>query len=797
MKMANEQLKYVVQGITLALIVYIASSSTVPLLFHDAYAQAPGLFSVTVIAPGGGNVARRQYASIITSNLISLGVDAKLFYVTFPALVNRLFFANAPQGSVFEKGGYDMGFVGWGYTSPVPDFRSNFDGRKEYLAPDGNNYALYNSAELNAVWDELYRTTDLAKQRTFVYKAQEIIFRDKPYNYVYSSLDIVARDQKWSAWGGKDVYSAVTFPDVQQWSGGNELTFAESSNVFPGQTLNPAQTSSSNSFYALYIYGAIMYAAAGLQDIDGRDLTFYPALATNIQTSANGLDWTITIRKGALWQSGVEITADDFVWTRWALLNPKTASTGLGNDVQYLGNVVDFKFLDNTTATLDNREKPTDKIERGSWTTVDRYTFKFHMPDIYAFTGQTYAAFSPLPKHILEKFKPETWDTIPYSTASGKATYTWDTAKYGGTGSYSAVGPVGAGPYYMDSFDFTRNLATMKKFKQFWNATGLERMGRFSVETFKVVWIGSKDAAIAALRNKEVDVLENNYQLARDVPTLTQMGANVLKRASLGWQEQGFNLKHPVFGTGVDTPLGKSNPSMAAEAARHVRKAVSHLIPREQIVTELLAGAAAPLATFVGPGWGALNNPTLKPDAFDLSMAASELRAAGYNPQLGPAPAKIALSGNPILGSGTVALGGTGRVAREMLLVQQSTDQQTWTTIAALVTGNNSKYELSVSAPPAFGTVYYRTNFTGYVVNETLAQRPLTPALVNQYIRTRATIDRRQLLPSSLEGPVASTSATNDALVVVVPIIVIIVAAALVFRMRKKKTAAPTTSPTT
>ncbi len=795
--MGNERLKYVVQGVTIALLIYVASSGVVPLLFEPVYAQAAPLFSVTLIAPGGGNVVRRQYASIITSNLISLGVDAKLFYVTFPALLNRILFAGGqPQGALFDKGGFDIGFVGFGPTSPVPDFRGNFDGRKDYLAPSGDNYALYNSEELNKLFDELYRSLDTQKQIELTRKMQEIIFRDKPYNYVYSGADIIARDQKWTAWGGKDVYSTLTFPDVQQWAGGTDLTFAESSNVFPGNTLNPAQTSSSNTFYALYIYGA-MFAASGLQDLDARDLSFYPALATNIQFSPNGLDWTITIRKGALWQSGVEVTADDFVWTRWALLNPKTGSVGLGSDIQYLGNVVDFKFLDNSTKTIDNREKPTDVIERGSWSVVDRYTFKFHMPDVYAFTKLTYAAFSPLPKHILEKFAPETWDTIPYSTASGPATYTWDTAKYGGSGSYKAVGPVGAGPYYMESFDFTRNLATMKKFKQFWNATGLEKLGRFTVETFKVVWINSKDAAIAALRNGEVNVLENNYSFARDKPTLQQMGVNVLQRAGLGWQEQSFNLRHPVFGTGVLTPLGSSNPSMAAEAARHVRKAISHLIPRDLIVNDLLAGAAVPLATSVGPGWGVWNNPNLKPDAFDLNMAAAELRAAGYNPQLGPAPAKIAFSGNPILGSGTVVVAGKARVAREMILIQQSSDAKAWTTIAAVVSANNTRYELSVSAPPAFGTVYYRTNFTGYVVNETLAQRPITPALVSQYIRTRAVIDRRQLLPTDVTDAIAVSSGTNDALAVAVPVVVVLLAAGLVFRMRKKKTAPTTATPST
>ena len=52
--------------------------------------------------------------------------------------------------------------------------------------------------------------------------------------------------------------------------------------------------------------------------------------------------------------------------------------------------------------------------------------------------------------------------------------------------------------------------------------------------------------------------------------------------------------EHPVFGTGVDTPLGKQDPSRAAEAAAYIRKAISHAMPREQIVKEIAAGYGKP-----------------------------------------------------------------------------------------------------------------------------------------------------------------------------------------------------------
>jgi ABC-type transport system substrate-binding protein len=787
MKMSSKALKYVIQGISLALLIYVASSSVVPLLFTNAYAQNATLFSVTIIAPTGGNTVRRQYASIITSNLLAMGIDAKLFYVNFDQLVNREFFVNAPAGSSFDQGGYDIGFIGWGFTSPVPDFRSNLDGRPAYLAPAGNNYALYNNDTMNKLFDQLYTSTDPQKQVQLTHDMQKYVFYDKPYNYVYEVIDVVPRDQKWTDYGSKDIYNVVTFPDVQHWSGGNSLTFAEAGNVFPGNTLNPAQTTSSNSFYALYIYGAICFAGAGLQEIDSRNLQFYPSLATSIDASTDGLDWTIKIRQGALFQSGVEVTADDFVWTQWAITNPNTASVGLGSNIQYLGNVVDFTFLNGTTATVDNRAKPDETVRKGSWTAVDKYTFKFHLPDVYAFTRQVYAAFSPLPKHILEKFPSSTWDSLPFSTASGPATYTWDTSKYGGSGSYTAVGPVGAGPYYLQSFDFTSNIATLKKFPQYWNASGLQALGQFTVDTYKVVWIGSKDSALAALKNGEVNVLDNNYQLASDKATLQQMGVNIISAAELGWQEQAFNMMSPIFGTGVDTPLGKSNPSQAYEAARHIRTAISHLIPRDQIVNQLLQGSAYPLATLVGPGWGVWYNPDIKPDTYDIQAAAAEMRAAGYTINVSPPP-QIALAGAPMFGGSVVITGTSGRVADEMVIIDQSTDGgTTWSPVAAAVTGNDTKYQVSnVPGPSAFGSVMYRANFTGYVLAPENATKPITPELVNEYINTGQYFER-QLLPQLVTEPITASSQLPIVVGAIVVVIIAIAAIAFVLRSRRKK----------
>jgi ABC-type transport system substrate-binding protein len=796
--MSDKSAKYIVQGIAMALLIYVIASSAVPSLFTTAYAQGPGLFSVTLIAPTGGNTVRRQYSSIITSNMISLGIDAKLFYVNFDQLSNRLFAATAPAGSSFSQGGYDIGFIGWGYTAFVPDFRANFDGRPAYLPPSGSNYAYYNNPQVNAIFDKLYSSTDPATQVQLTHQFQEIVFNDAPYNYIYETIDPVPRAAKFTAWGDPNVYSEVTFPDVQHWAGSDSLTMAEGSNIFPGNTLNPANTASSNSFYAAYVWFQIM--GGYLQEPDPRTSSYIMGTAKSITPSADGLTWTVDIKPGVTFQDGVEVTADDFVYTQYALTNPDTASVGLGSNVQYLGSKVTFTFL-NGTSRIDDNTGPQVPETDGSWKAISKYEFQFHIPQIYAFTSTVYCAFSPLPMHIMENFPFASWDSAPFSTASAPYTYKWDATRYGGSGSYTAVGPVGAGPYYLQNYDFTNNIATLVKYPGYWNATGLQALGQFTVNTYKVQWIGSKDAAIAALKNGQVDLLDYNYALAKDKPTLQQIpNINIITATELGWQEMGFNMNNPVFGTGVDTPLGKSNPSQAGEAARLIRKAISHLIPRDLIVSQLLAGSAYPLATFLGPGWGQWYDPTLKPDSYDVNAAATLLQQAGYTVKVGPPPAPIAYAGSPMLGTGSVTITGRAPVANVLVMIQQSADGgNTWTNFAPTISDNASNYQLAAPAPPAFGTTWYRANFTGIVPD-----LPFVQAIQNgtmkldidqfQALTSNKTdwLNHRQLLPQTMTDPIAVSSTSTDAMVLGVVIIVIIaLVGAVVWRSRKKP--APTT----
>jgi hypothetical protein len=196
-----------------------------------------------------------------------------------------------------------------------------------------------------------------------------------------------------------------------------------------------------------------------------------------------------------------------------------------------------------------------------------------------------------------------------------------------------------------------------------------------------------------------------------------------------------------------------------------------------------MAGSALPVATCVVPSFGPFHNPNLKADAYDPNKAVQELQAAGYSVSITP-PAKIQAVGTPILGQAVKVKGYTA-VSGMIVVVEQSSDQQTWTPVGAAAADLSGNYEAAVPGPPAFGSVWYRADFTGYALNETLAGTSFSADQAKAYIDGGATVGDRQLVPESFTDPIAISSVTNDAAVVLVVVIVLILIAVLAMRRRK------------
>jgi ABC-type transport system substrate-binding protein len=707
-------------GAAIALAIYITLFSSIAgVASTSAYAQSTAYFSITLIAPTS-NAARRQYASIIAGSLASVGIDAKVFYVTFSELDTRMFFLGAynadgsinwaQTGTDFAHGGYDAGFIGWGATGLSPDSSfSNFLGDYSDWAPAGNNYYFYNSSAANTLMHGVYSTANMTLQQQDIWNLQAQILQDTPQITIYYNEWIIARDPALAVYGNNTVFNNVGFPsDVQHMSGKSTLNFAEAGNVFPDNNLNPLPTTTSNSFYALFIYAPVF---EGLQELNSITSSYYLALANSISSTPDGLNWTVNFKPNNF-QDGVPVTSDDYVFTFQSLFDPNGGYVGQGTMLAQLGTKGEFTYLNGTTVTDD--QTPAGQAP-ATWyvTAIDKNTFSLDVPAVYAFMNMTWMTISPLPKHYFEQFAISTWNSLPYVEATGY-TETWDKTVYGGNGSCHFVGPFGNGPYVLTNYDFTSNTANEVAWEGYWNATGLENIGQFTVKNYNVVWISGADAAVAAYKSGEVNQLDTNYALNSYVSTLQGIGANVIMGPELGYQEMGFNLMNPIWGTGTGTPAG------TAAAAAAVRKAISYLVPRQLIVTSLLNGLGTPGITPWAPAYGFWFNPNLQMDPYDPTKAVAELALAGYSggsAVIPPTPPAIVaqtylVAGNPVEVSGVLTDPTSGATINGSLITLQasydysaSTGTGTWTDVAETTTGAGGVYAVWFT-PTQPGTVY-------------------------------------------------------------------------------------------
>jgi ABC-type transport system substrate-binding protein len=181
----------------------------------------------------------------------------------------------------------------------------------------------------------------------------------------------------------------------------------------------------------------------------------------------------------------------------------------------------------------------------------------------------------------------------------------------------------------------------MTKNDNYWGKSDLEAAGKFGIKTFIVQQIEDSDPAIAALKSGDVDVLDSQYSLTTKLASIEKPWGDYVSYDAFGVQELGFNMQNPVFGTGVDTPLGKKEPARAAEAARYVREAMSHLIDRDTIISTILAGYGTPGVTTPITRVTAGFDTSLNAYSYDVTLAKSLLAAAGYDTGVAPPAADI------------------------------------------------------------------------------------------------------------------------------------------------------------
>ena len=583
------------KALIFCLLLLLSTFSLPAIMFVQS--QEP-LFQITLIVPGP-NPSRKAWAEVVENSLDNAGIDADRIELDWGTVYDRVLEPNASTvGLVYDDGGYDALFVGYALgIDPNP-----FDMYDSALTPPGQNYYLWNNPENDRLGRLIKETVDEPTRLEYVKQWQQLTLNEQPSATILYTQEVVAYDPTALMPEPFQTLHYPVWPGVEKWKLNPSTTQTEIVLAQTGPTaeFNPWLTT---SYYDLTVWGAVFDGLTEREDTVEKKMV--PALATSWSVASDQQTWTVNLRQGVMWHDGVEFTADDVKFTYEKVMDEELASPGGPILTDVIGSTDNIKVL-------------------------DKYTVEFDLPKPYAYFVESILARTGygmmIPKHVLESVPVADWKAHPFNTAAGSYT----------VGSYTAYGPIGTGPYVYAAYDPSTFANILTKNEEYWNKATLENAGTFGIEIFYVQFIEESDPAISALKAGDVDVLDSQYHLETKISSIEQPWGDNVHYDAYGVQELGFNMKHPVFGTGVDTPLGHQDPSRAAEAARYVRQAMSHLIPRQDIIATITngfgtLGVTTPI-TRVTAGF----DTSLTPYSYDVTLAKSLLAAAGYETGVAP-----------------------------------------------------------------------------------------------------------------------------------------------------------------
>jgi ABC-type transport system substrate-binding protein len=560
-----------------------AAALAAPAVIRSARA-APPFFKLYMMIPNN-QPARMIWGTLAAQQMSKLGIDVISSYVDFPTIASR---RAKGSGKTHPDGGWDAYLERYYYNSitPLPNslFRSNL------TPPNGPNFYYVNDPVLDKTLDDYAGAIDPAVRLAAIKAFEKRWYDTEPMTILFYPEDAIAVNPKLTGLNGT-TFNPVFYPQPEKWSiaGATDATAAFASWPQPS-SLIPMYTI---GYYESNIFGPVYNCLLEYDSWETKKLV--PGLAESVTSSADGKHHVIKLRPGVTWHSGEPFTASDVKFTWDMAMNKAYASMLQSNLASTFGSTDAYKVTGPLEITVD----------------LPKYSILFHELIL--------SVVAIMPEHAYKDIKPEALRGHVASTWLGSYTVNTSDGK-----SYTAHGGIGTGPWIPVGYDASRKAYKYVRNEKYWKPMP------GNVKIFYVVNINGTDAVLSALKSGDIDAHDPMYDIGSLLSTIDPAWGKVARFDSFKWQHICYNLRHPVFGTGVETPLGKQDPSRAFEAAVAIRKAISYAMPRDQIVQEIAAGLGHP-GTAAMP-WSApeYDHDLLKPIPLDMDQARSWMTKAGY-----------------------------------------------------------------------------------------------------------------------------------------------------------------------
>jgi ABC-type transport system substrate-binding protein len=570
----------------------IVVAMTCSMLFfavQPVFAQdATPVFTTTLIAPTN-NAVRVQHAQIITNELPKIGIAGNLLLVGWDVLLPRMM--GSATGADYAGGGFDIGFVGWGggsITSPYAVFQFFHSSQYDPVSW-GSNYAPLINDTIDGILEFVLNTTDITQRKAYVKQAVElIIWQHQTVTAVFQPEEIYfMRDNiknfnpnRYPGAGCEEWY----FEDGQSAGHGNV------NEIILASTTRPSDY---NGFISNSWYDSCVINPTGLGTLQfDNDLSFIPGTATalpspvavvnNYTGELSSTDpntatvWEMSIRDDVYWHEGYGYTmAADAAELKCTV-----------DDIIFFYSIcIDDAGPPNTSRGTYQLIFGTDPAK--SFVKVDDYTMQFHLNSINA-DLLSWISSGGMPRHVLDP----TYDAgygvgvrKDGTTAPGYGDWKTDDFNQGlrTAGDTTHAATIGNGPYVLypgedpvqQTVTLTKNAHYFKDSDPTWGPIVEDRPDKYIY-----TWISNKDAAEIALEAGDIDLMDSQFAAQKDYPVMkNKPGIAVAKQLEFGYQTMGYNILNGAGGKLSDL---------------YVRLAISHMIPRQDIVDYLLGGLGQP-----------------------------------------------------------------------------------------------------------------------------------------------------------------------------------------------------------
>ncbi len=545
----------------------------------------PPFFKLYLMIPNS-QPPRMVWGTLAAGQMSQLGIDVVSSYVPWSIITPR---RDKGEGKIYTEGGYDAYLERYYYNSILPVPNTLF--HSSQMPPNGRNFYYVDDPVIDKALEKYASATDENTHMEAIKAFQKQWYDTEPMTILFYPEDVIAINPKLKGYESS-TFNPVFFPRPEEWTieGAGENASAAFACWPQPNSLVPMY---SIGYFEANVFGPVYNTLLEYDSWKNKKLV--PALAEDFTLSEDGKHWVLKLRQGVKWHSGEEFTAEDVKFTWDTIMNKDYASSYQASLVDVFGSTDAYKVTGKYEITVD----------------LPKYSILFK--DLIM------AAMSIMPKHAYKDIPAEAFRGHVISTWLGE----WKVKTSDGK-EYTSKGGIGTGPWIAMGYDPSRKAYKFAKNPNYWKKTP------GNVTEYYVVNIQGSDAVLSALKAGEIDAHDPMYGVESLVNTIDPSWGKVMKFDSYKWQHLCFNLKHPVIGTGVDTPLGKKDPAKAALAAAYVRKAISLAIPRQQIVDEIVSGygqvGTVPIP-FSSPEYDHDNN---KPIPFDMEQAKKYMEKAGY-----------------------------------------------------------------------------------------------------------------------------------------------------------------------